>query len=317
MSHDNESWTLSLVKISFEDAFPGTVGFDFDIDIDTAINNGLNDKKLLPAKRVTTGNSSSRATGSRRNPSASAITTASLSLTPRVALRGGFKYLSPVCKTSIRAPLATIAALLLDTRTYPKWDTFCHQCTVSVQPRSVSMLPRILKNELAIDAIANLPTTLRDGTSFVIKYAANLPRDFGLDPLRSHYFSKLRTTCTLQVTHIEQIVRDDGRVGVRIGWCSYGRGTSSLMGSERFHELIPSIDDVGCVDLTCWQTYSGPLAARAVPSMRPNLSNSFATWMDDLRNYAERLDITTSAIKEVQESGGVWKSYENRDWRRP
>jgi hypothetical protein len=167
------------------------------------------------------------------------------------------------------------------------------------------MLPRILKNELAIDAIANLPTTLRDGTSFVIKYATNLPRDYGLDPLRSHYFSKLRTTSTLQVTLIEQIARDDGRVGVRIGWCSYGRGTSRLMGSERFHELIPSIDDSGRVDLTCWQTYSGPLAARAVPSMRPNLSNGFAKWMDDLRNYAERLDITTSVIQEVQESEGV------------
>ncbi len=186
--------------------------------------------------------------------------------------------MSMVCATTISAPLAVVATLLLDTRTYGQWNGFCPGVTVTHQPRSTAPLPACLSKDAVLDSIANNFTTLRDGTTFTMKLCLDA----------EHQPSKWSVP-TLQVSYLEQFERD-GRQGVRLAWHLKGKLAKLLARSERVQELLPSVNQNGepCVQYTCWETYYGMLANTMRTYMGDQLEAGYAAWMDGLREFAEK-----------------------------
>jgi hypothetical protein len=208
--------------------------------------------------------------------------------------------MSVIYATRIRAPMALVAALLIDTRSYPKWNLFYPRCTVTHQPRSVAPLPALLRNEPMVGAVGDLPTTLREGTSFFAEYTVGLPKDHGLNPLKTPYSKKIKDSPPMQVTALEQFEREDGRVGLRLAWCvKKGRLGKMLMRTERVQEIVPSLEDPDVVDYVCWETYYGFLAANVKPSWWAGVKDGHAAWVDGLKKYAEEKATTTAAAMEA------------------
>lgn len=188
------------------------------------------------------------------------------------------------CSTTIRAPLQLLLALMLDTRTYCRWNSFCPGARVTHQPRSTAPLPACLRGSPAIEAIANLPCTLRDGTSFVMEVC--------LDPKNQ---PKRMTTPNLQVSHLEQFTRSDedggsgkgARVGVRLAWRIRGKVAELLTRSERVQEFVIDPNDPTVTEYVCWETYYGVLAGGMRHLYGKQIREGYSAWMDGLKSFSE------------------------------
>lgn len=200
------------------------------------------------------------------------------------------------CSSTIRAPLQLVVAIMLDTRTYSRWNAFCPGARVTHQPKSTAPLPACVRDSPAISAVANLPWTLRDGTTFVMEVC--------MDPTKQ---PKRMTTPNLQVSHLEQFTRRANpstaalesdptsvksktgeRTGVRLAWRIRGKIANLLTRAERVQEFIIDPDDPTVTEYVCWETYYGVLA----PPMRhvygKGIKEGYSAWMDGLRSFAEK-----------------------------
>lgn len=195
---------------------------------------------------------------------------------------------SLICSTTIRAPLQLLLAVMLDTRTYARWNAFCPGARVTHQPRSTSPLPACLRGSPAVDAIANLPWTLRDGTAFAM--------DVCLDPTNQ---SKKTSMPNLEVSHLEQFLRPatpsshgedtsgDGRVGVRLAWRIRGKVANLLTRSERVQEFVVDPAEPAVTEYVCWETYYGALATGMRHMYGRQIKEDYSAWMDGLKAFAE------------------------------
>ncbi|KFH47005.1 hypothetical protein ACRE_021830 [Hapsidospora chrysogenum ATCC 11550] len=183
-----------------------------------------------------------------------------------------------VYSTTIRAPLQTVACLLLDARTYPQWNAFCPGVTITSQPKSTAPLPACLAADPVLASIANNHTTLRDGTAFNF----NVSMDATGQPRK-------RGSPTMKVSLLEQFERPDGRVGVRIAWKMKGIAAKLLLRSERVQELVPAVADDGkpCVEYVSWDTYYGMLTGGVNSYYGKQIEAGCTAWMGGLKAYAE------------------------------
>lgn len=132
-----------------------------------------------------------------------------------------------------------------------------------------------------METIANLPGTLRDGTSFVMEVCLDTKNQ-----------SKRTTAPSLQVSHLEQFTRGDdetgdSRVGVRLAWRIKGKVAEVLTRSERVQEFVMDPRDPTVTEYVCWETYYGVLATGMRHVFGKQIKEGYCAWMDGLKGFAE------------------------------
>jgi hypothetical protein len=202
------------------------------------------------------------------------------------------------CSSTIRAPVQLLLAIILDMRTYSRWNNCCPGTRVTHQPRSTAPLPACLRSSPAVETIANLPLTLRGGTEFIMEVCT--------DP-KKH--PRRHTTTNLRASYLEQFTRpapvpDDGgsgdhgneaggggrpapRVGVRLAWRTRGRVAEFLTGLKRVQEFIIDPRDPTVAEYVCWETYYGLMSGTVRHVYWNQIREGCGTWMDGLQAFAE------------------------------
>ncbi|CAM1502262.1 Fc.00g042460.m01.CDS01 [Cosmosporella sp. VM-42] len=174
-----------------------------------------------------------------------------------------------VCSTSIAAPLATVLETLLDTRTYPSWNPFVPNISITKHPTS----PSAPQSCLAGSDIIDLETTLQQGTEMVF--------DVHLGPEASSKRDKTRVVVT-----ILEGFELEGRQGVRVAWRAGGLMPGWALRTERIQEFLETGDRI--VEYRCWETFYGLLAPTVKWYVGKELEWGFGVWMDGLKAYSEK-----------------------------
>jgi len=175
----------------------------------------------------------------------------------------------------INAPAALVWAVLIDTKRYPDWNSFCPKVTVRSQPEGTD----------------STDPNLHIGTSFVFHVVmdSRKPTSYTdtqlrvLDISTPEHASSYISQSTLDS---EPTFASDLNKLYRITWTTEGGFVARGLKSERFHEIIVS-DDSSCLVRT-WECQGGSLA-RAVKWMyKDTLKQKFADWCDDLKKESEK-----------------------------
>jgi hypothetical protein len=188
---------------------------------------------------------------------------------------------SLVASASIAAPMAAAVALVLDARTYPRWNRFHPSLTVHEIQRSVVALPRCLRRSEALVRIENNTTTLREGVAFTVAVAMDL------GATRAPGSRALRESPAQVVSVLEEFERD-GRVGVRLAWRIRNKTQGWIMRSERVQEFLPAEHDpYGAVDYVVWETFHGLFASSLPTIWGKSIHHGFVAMINGLKHHAE------------------------------
>ncbi|KAI5464573.1 hypothetical protein BGZ63DRAFT_378062 [Mariannaea sp. PMI_226] len=183
---------------------------------------------------------------------------------------------SLVCSTTINAPLAVITSALLDTRSYPVWNSFVSKISINSQPPAAASTPPPAC--LVGSSVLELETTLQKGTNFILHVSMDSKAKF--QAITKNFDPPI--VCTV----LEDIERD-GRPGVRVAWRLAGWMPGPVLKSERVQELV----DVGggVVEYRCWETFYGMLAYTVKSVVGESIMSGFGAWMDGLKEHSEKL----------------------------
>ncbi|CAI6093850.1 hypothetical protein V2G26_017000 [Clonostachys chloroleuca] len=212
---------------------------------------------------------------------------------------------SIIYATRIYAPIALVASALLDTRSYSSWNRYCPTIQVNSQPRSTAPIPPIVARDPSVAAIANLPSTLRDGATFtphVLLDVASVPENASAVMQNSKYPTYNTKACPeLQVSALDQYIRPDGRICMRMAWRARGKMANFLLRNERVHELVTSPDDPNMTDYVCWETFFGGLNGAMQSVYGKQMERGYGMFMDGLKRNSEERARGRAMAEEVIE----------------
>lgn len=159
--------------------------------------------------------------------------------------------------TTIAAPSSAVFSTLLNTATWPEWNTFCNSVTIRSQPSAPS--------DGSSDAV------FRKNTKFTLHVT--------MDPKKP-----------TKKTHVVGVVTEldaDGPAK-RVLWAMDPQAAGLIswgLRTERVHE-IKDIGDGKC-EVRTWECQAGPLAYTVKYMYGERLQQAFETWLEDLKEYAE------------------------------
>jgi len=179
----------------------------------------------------------------------------------------------------IPAPAAVVWSVLLDTSTYPLWNTFCPRVTIHSQPEGVD--PK--------DPTLHLSTSF----TFHIVMDKSKPTKVTDTQLRVTDFSTPQNPSDyipMAVLKSEPSFSSDLGHVYRIAWTTEGGFVARGLKTERFHEIIPILDGQGGVEceVRTWECQGGPLARAVKYMFKETLQKKFMEWCEDLKKEAEK-----------------------------
>jgi hypothetical protein len=205
---------------------------------------------------------------SRQSISSSPITMAtplSSKPTPTISASDAVSHVSG--STFIEAASIEIWDTLIDTSTWPLWNSFCPRVTIRQQPHSDSLSP-----------------VLQNGTKMTFH-------------VRMGQSSSKLTETHLVVTEFDPPSADDRKIG-RIVWVldhtAKGTMPASILHAERVHEItaLPVEEKAGeekrGTEVQTWEAQAGYLAYVVRFMYRATLETAFQNWVDDLKRFVEK-----------------------------
>ncbi|GES57529.1 hypothetical protein ATEIFO6365_0001081700 [Aspergillus terreus] len=185
--------------------------------------------------------------------------------TPNIAASDAVLHIHSV--TLIEAPSRTVWDTLIDTSTWPSWNTFIPQVTIREQPDSDSSHP----------SPATLSPILRQGTRMTFHVQ--------MDPSAPGRAQEV----PLMVTEFEAPDAATKTPG-RIVWVGDTSARGSLPGflltAERVHEVEEV--DAGVTEVRNWEAQVGYLVYVVRWMYGEQLKKNFHTWVQDLKAYVEK-----------------------------
>ncbi|KAH6679842.1 hypothetical protein F5X68DRAFT_32746 [Plectosphaerella plurivora] len=176
------------------------------------------------------------------------------------------------CSTTIAAPPLLCLATVLDTASWPSWNTFCPSATIDSAPP----LETVSLNAPELEALARRPAHLYPGVemTFSVHMTPNTPSP---------------TLSAERVTILEHFTDPKGRTGYRVAW-QYTTMPFMLIHAERVQEFVESRGPDGAVvtEFLNYETFGGLLT----PVMRwfktGEICDGFSRWMSSLKGAAEK-----------------------------
>lgn len=191
--------------------------------------------------------------------------------TPTVS-SGSLPSFSVTCSTTIAAPPLLCLSTVLDTASWPSWNTFCPSATIdsTPSPDSVSL------NAPELEALARRPAHLYPGVemTFSVHMTPNTPSP---------------TISAERVTILERFTDPQGRTGYRVAW-QYTTMPFMLIHAERVQEFVEARGPDGAIvtEYLNYETFGGLL----IPVMRwfktGEMCDGFSRWMSSLKGAAEK-----------------------------
>ncbi|KAH7347634.1 hypothetical protein B0T11DRAFT_143288 [Plectosphaerella cucumerina] len=191
--------------------------------------------------------------------------------TPTVS-SGSLPSFSVTCSTTIAAPPLLCLSTVLDTSSWPSWNTFCPSATIdsTPSPESVSL------NAPELEALARRPAHLFPGVAatFSVHMTPN---------------ASSPTYSAEHVTLLERFSDPAGRTGYRVSW-KFTSYPHLLLHAERVQEFVEATGPDGGVitEYRNYETFGGLLT----PVMRflksGELLDGFNRWMTSLKSAAEK-----------------------------
>lgn len=178
-------------------------------------------------------------------------------------------------QVEIEAPASLVWAILINTATYPQWNSFSPKVTVHSQPQGID----------------TGDSKLRVGTSFTFHIVMDSKKP------TSYTDTQLRvvdvSTPEQPSSYIPQTTLDSepsfqsdlGRL-YRVSWTTEGGFVAKGLKTERFHEIVP-LSAESCA-LRTWECQGGSLARVVKWMYKDTLSQKFADWCEDLKRESEK-----------------------------
>lgn len=189
--------------------------------------------------------------------------------------------------TKISAPASLVFSTLLDTSTYPEWNTWCPKVTIRSQPDANS------DNGSPTSASSPGPQpspVLQKDTHFTLRVVMDASK-----PSKT-------TDTLLRVTDISIPTKQSDYVPVsllqspsftqnlaqvyRVAWTVEGGFVARGLRSERFQEVIV-LGQEEC-EVRTWECLGGILARTVKWSYGGTLMEKFGLWVKDLKDFCER-----------------------------
>ncbi|KAK4964007.1 hypothetical protein LTR66_012525 [Elasticomyces elasticus] len=172
--------------------------------------------------------------------------------TPHIPSGGLF---SSYAACTINAPASKVFEAILDTPSWPQWNTFVPSATVTKQPHAQEGDSRL--------AVGTCMTFKVSMTSTV-------------------------STISKEVVSIIENITPENRVG-RICWSLDNSGMltpSFMIRAERVNEIEDNGD--GTCEYRTWETFAGPAARFVKWKYEQTLQERFEDWVRDLREFVEK-----------------------------
>ena len=198
--------------------------------------------------------------------------------------------------TKVSAPASLVFSTLLDTSTYPKWNTWCPRVTVRSQPDDV---PSSTSSSLVS------PVLQRD-TRFIFHVVmdATKPEKFTDTSLRVTDMStpeKWSDYVPTALLEDSSFMADLSRV-YRVAWTTEGVFMARVMKGERFHEII--VLGEGECEVRTWECLGGVLARLVKWTYGETFfREKFRNWVRELKEECERRYERWSEMEERGKGG--------------
>jgi hypothetical protein len=185
-------------------------------------------------------------------------------------------YCPLYASTKISAPASLVFHTLLDTSTYPRWNTWCPNVTIRSQPdepSSPSPSPFLQKDThftLHVMMDTSKPSKITDTLLRVT--------DISTPENQSDY---VRALLLQQPTFTSDLSRV-----YRIAWTTEGGLVSRGLRSERFHEIIV-LGNYEC-EVRTWECLGGVVARTIKWFWGEALMEMFGVWVRNLKGECER-----------------------------
>lgn len=177
---------------------------------------------------------------------------------------------SPYASSTIAAPATAVYTALLDTSTWPSWNTFVPSAEITSHPSSSSpsstldtptTSPILAKGTHMTFTVHLTPTSTTSSKELVFQIDPPPPSSPGLSPKGT-------------VTRICWTL--DNRASLTPTW---------LLRADRVNE-IEDLGDGTCVYRT-WETFAGPVAWIVKRAYGGQLQERFEDWVRDLKGFVE------------------------------
>ena len=178
---------------------------------------------------------------------------------PTPALPEGDGTFSVVANNTINASAATIYNAIVDTSTWPEWNTFVPGVEITSQPSAASSSSPIITN----------------GTE--MKFTVHM----------SSYF---HTTSPEKGDPVPPPPQPGAQPGTKyvIGWVSMG--PSWQVRAQRINEIVTTADPSVC-EYNTYETFGGPMATVVKMMLGSTLAARFEDWARDLKAYCEKKEL--------------------------
>ena len=174
----------------------------------------------------------------------------------------------------ISAPASVVWSILLNTSTYPAWNSFCPKVLIHSQPPGISKTDPILHLDTSFTFNVVMDSKKPDKvtpTQLRIK-------DISSPDAPSSYIPQ-------DVLDAEPTYSADLSKVYRISWTTEGGFVARGLRTERFHEIIPT-GEAEC-EVRTWECQGGVLARAVKFAYAKVLKEKFMEWCEDLKKASE------------------------------
>ncbi|KAM0268524.1 hypothetical protein ACHAQH_009976, partial [Verticillium albo-atrum] len=175
-----------------------------------------------------------------------------------------------ICSTTIAAPPLAVLSKILDTTSWPSWNTYCKSAAITHTPPAKDVNLNAPELQSLVGKEGHLYTGVKATFSAYMTADVTSP-------------SKPKEV----VTVLERFERD-GRTGYRVAW-QFESMPRLMLHAERVQEVVEVTGDDGAVrtEYYSWETFGGVLAPVLKWTQAGALYNGFARWMDGLKGVTE------------------------------
>jgi hypothetical protein len=174
--------------------------------------------------------------------------------------------------TKVSAPASLVFSTLLDTPSYPKWNTWCPSITIRSQPGSDSSSP-----VLELDSHFTLHVMMDSSKPSKFTDTSLRVTDFSTPEKPSNYVPA-------ELLEDPSFTLDLSKV-YRIAWTTEGGFVAKGLRSERFHEIIVQGEEE--CEVRTWECLGGVLARTVKWFYGELLMEKFGVWVGDLKGECE------------------------------
>lgn len=188
--------------------------------------------------------------------------------TPQISGSDAVLYLSSSSITTV--PVQTVWQTLLDTSTWPSWNTFCPRVTIRHQPTDPATSPS---------------GTATDTPSPVLQNGTQVTFHVRMDPSSSR-----ETDAHLIVTQCEppEANRPVGRIAWAADFSASGTIPRMLLMAERVHEIAEvGVGEEKRTEVRNWEVQTGYLAYVVRCMYGKFLQGVFEGWVKELKEFVE------------------------------